>query len=259
MTLYNKIGEGYNHTRRADPFITSELLKLLEPLPQGNYLDIGCGTGNYLEAFTKKGLLFYGADPSEKMLAEARLKISGDRLICSAAEKLPFDSNSFDGCTAVLTLHHWQNLDAGLSEICRVLKTGAKFVMFSFCPEQMRGYWLHHYFPRMIEESGRQLPHRTEMAERLTQAGFKKTEMHPYFIKSDLSDHFLYSYKFEPARYLDPQVRQNISSFRTFCSVDELNNGIQKLEQDITSGEFDKIQKNYSNNLGDYLFISSQK
>lgn len=259
MTLYDKIGDGYNQTRHADPFITSELLRLLNPQSEGSYLDIGCGTGNYLEAFSKKGFSFYGADPSEIMLEEARRKNTGARLVKASSENLPFNDAHFDGCTAVLTMHHWQDLEKGLREIYRVLKPGARFVMFSFCPEQMRGYWLHHYFPKMIEDSGQQLPHRHEMVKCLINAGFKKPETHPYFIKEDLKDHFLYSYKFEPVRYLDPQVRHNISSFRTFCSTGELATGIKKLERDISSGEIDWIQKKYTNNLGDYIFICAQK
>ena len=73
-TVYETIGEGYNATRQADPFLTERFFHLLQALNNGLYLDIGCGTGNYTIALAGRGLNFYGVDPSEKMLAEARLR-----------------------------------------------------------------------------------------------------------------------------------------------------------------------------------------
>ena len=72
--IYNKIGVGYNHTRQADPFIADRLLDLLSPEAGETYLDIGCGTGNYTVRLAEKGYQFYGIDPSDKMLGEAKSK-----------------------------------------------------------------------------------------------------------------------------------------------------------------------------------------
>ena len=78
-TIYNTIGTGYNHSRRADPYITGRLLALLQAVPGGGYLDIGCGTGNYTIALAAAGLGFTGVDPSEVMLLEARALVTGLR------------------------------------------------------------------------------------------------------------------------------------------------------------------------------------
>jgi len=70
---YDKIGTDYNLTRKADRYLTEQLFHHLRPTINGIYLDIGCGTGNYTNEFHKKGFGFIGIDPSEKMLAKAKL------------------------------------------------------------------------------------------------------------------------------------------------------------------------------------------
>jgi ubiquinone/menaquinone biosynthesis C-methylase UbiE len=136
MTLYDSIGTGYNSTRHADPFIVSTLYNLLDVKHSGPYLEIGCGTCNYLEALSQKGLHFYGVDPSETMLHEARKKNTGAILLNGTAENIPLQSDYFYGAIAVLTLHHWKDLRTGLKEVHRVLQSGSKFVAFSFSPQQ---------------------------------------------------------------------------------------------------------------------------
>ncbi len=257
--LYDSIGSGYNSTRRADPFITDKLFQFLIPTTNGTYLDIGCGTGNYLETLCKKGLSFYGIDPSEVMLKEARAKNTGAVLVKAQAEKLPISNNFFDGSVAMLTLHHWENLLFGIREIHRVLKPSSRFVVFSFTPEQMKGYWLCHYFPLMMEKCIKLTKSLEETKEFFFESGFTQIETENYFIKADLQDHFLYSNKFKPEMYLVDDIRKNSSAFSVYSSSVEVEKGTLHLSQDISSGEIKNVMKNYENNLGDYTFLIATK
>src|SRR5690606_33495093 len=72
MIKFDKIGIGYNSTRKADPFLADKLLEHLNPEKAGTYLDIGCGTGNYTSELEKRGFKLIGIDPSENMLEVAR-------------------------------------------------------------------------------------------------------------------------------------------------------------------------------------------
>ena len=259
MPLYDTIGQGYNTTRKADLYLTERFYELLSPIPGGIYLDAGCGTGNYLNALSKKGLQFYGIDPSETMLIEARAKNPGTEFVCCKAEGNPFEDNFFDGVTAILTLHHWENISKGLTELCRVLKPGAKFVSFSFTPEQVRGYWLAHYFPVMIERAANVVPALDEMEKMLLDAGFSSVVFENYFVLPDLEDHFMYSCKHSPERCLIPEMRKNTSGFTALANKEEVEQGLLMLEEDINTGKIDSVIKSYENNLGDYLFISANK
>jgi len=254
---YNTIGKDYNTTRRADPFIVERLYAMLAPIPAGIYLDIGCGTGNYLTAFSHKGLQFIGVDPSEVMLQQAKAKNDHTVFIQAKAESLSLPGAHFDGTIAVLTMHHWDDIGKGLMEVHRVLKPGAHMACFSFTPQQVMGYWLRHYFPEMIERSSRTIPAWNEMEQLLLNAGFSHVETEPYFIKEDLQDNFLYSHKTRPEQYLRQEIRNNISSFTSFSDRGEVAKGLLQLETDINSGKIKEIMKNYENEIGDYLFIQA--
>jgi len=259
MPLYDTIGQGYNTTRRADPYLCERFYELLTPTAGGRYLDAGCGTGNYIKALSGMGLEYYGIDPSETMLKEAREKNPGTKFALCRAEDNPFEDNFFDGATAILTLHHWENIVKGLTEVCRVLKPGAKLVMFSFTPEQVRGYWLAHYFPTMIERAANTVPSLNEMGRILQDVGFSSVSFESYFVLPDLQDHFMYSCKHSPERCLLPEMRKNTSGFTALANQEEVNEGLVMLEDDIRMGRIDAVVQQYENDLGDYLFIVAGK
>jgi hypothetical protein len=139
------------------------------------------------------------------------------------------------------------------------MKPGGKLVLLSFTPEQMRGYWLYHYFPKMIERCMGQIPTLTSMHTLFSQAGFTLSETENYFVLPGLQDHFMYSNKHKPEMYLRPEVRANISGFSAFAEASEVAAGIAQLELDIASGTINGIMKSYENSLGDYLFLVATK
>ncbi len=257
--LYDHIGAGYNSTRQADPYLAERLYRLLSPEKDGCYFDIGCGTGNYTIALANKGLNFCGVEPSERMLGLARSRSSKVNWINGTAENIPADDDSFDGGIATLTIHHWTNLHTAFAEIYRVLRQNAPLVIFTATPEQMRGYWLNHYFPRMLADSILQMPAFEKIEEAATAAGFVITGTEPYFIKDGLQDHFLYVGKNRPELYLDAAVRSGISSFSALANAAEVKQGLDKLAMDIELNSFEPVKSEYANDLGDYLFISLKK
>lgn len=257
--IYNKIGDGYNTTRRADPYIVSRMLANLQAKQDGRYLDIGSGTANYTAAYTAQGYQFTGAEPSDKMIGEARSKHPHIDFVQAKAEQLPFSDASFDGTTGTFTLHHWDSMLTGLTEINRVLQSGSKAVFLSFTPAQIFGYWLCHYFPETMRNSAAVVPEQEDMIAIFEQAGFKNITTEKYFVHEELQDHFLYSNKNRPEQYLRPEIRNGASSFTVYANQDEVAAGLMQLEQDIASGEVWNIIKQYENDLGDYIFYVAEK
>jgi ubiquinone/menaquinone biosynthesis C-methylase UbiE len=258
-TLYNSIGSEYNSTRQADPYITEKLFQFLSPKTNELYLDIGCGTGNYTIALANKGLKFYGIEPSEKMLNIAKSRNQEINWLLGQAEEIPADNNAFDGCIATLTIHHWADIEKAFKELYRVLKANAKIVFFTSTPKQMQGYWLNHYFPKMLEDSIKQMPSFETIKSASANAGFVIKTTEKYFIKDDLKDGFLYVGKNRPELYFDETIRKGISSFSALSNIEEVNKGLSSLNEDIRSGKFRVIQSKFNNDSGDYLFIIAEK
>lgn len=253
--IYNTIGTGYNATRQADPFIAARLLSLLSPAKDRLYLDIGCGTGNYTNMLASQGYKFYGIDPSEKMLAEARQKNESINWLNAFVEEMPFDDETFDGAVATLTIHHWKDLAKAFWEIHRVLKTGSKLVLFTSTPEQMQGYWLNHYFPKMLQSSTEQMPSLESIETACNAAGLKIIGTEKYFVQDDLQDHFLYVGKNRPELYFEEIIRNGISSFAALANAEEVRNGLAMLRVDMNGGGFSSVYSRYQNTVGDYLFL----
>ncbi|WP_299363145.1 class I SAM-dependent methyltransferase [Winogradskyella sp.] len=254
-TKYNKIGINYNQTRKADPYLTDRLLKHLNPIKNGLYLDIGCGTGNYTIALQEKGVQFIGIDPSIEMLQKAQLKNKAIKWQIGTAEKTGLPPESVDGIIATLTIHHWTNLSRAFSELQYVLKPNGKVVIFTSTPKQMKGYWLNHYFPKMLSDSILQMPSLEAIEEAMTSSGLRITATETYNIKPDLRDHFLYCGKQNPELYFDENIRYGISSFSALANKTEVETGLVTLRNDIDSGKIDRIIKSYENDFGDYLYI----
>ncbi len=256
---YDTIGKDYNATRQADPYLVSRLLALLQPQPGKIYLDIGCGTGNYTCALAGEGMDLVGVEPSVKMLADAKLKHRGIDWLIGSAEEIPAADQTFDGIVATLTVHHWTNIRKAFIELNRVLKDNGRIVMFTSTPEQMKGYWLNYYFPKMLAASIMQMPSLAIIQEAATEATFTITGTELYFVRNDLKDCFLYVGKSRPACYFNDQIRQGISSFSSLSSTEEVKQGLAKLRNDIDNKAFDRVKAEYDNDLGDYLFIVFEK
>ncbi|MEZ4884950.1 MAG: class I SAM-dependent methyltransferase [Chitinophagales bacterium] len=260
MEKYNKIGINYNKTRKADSHLMERLYGYLQPQKEGIYLDIGCGTGNYTIALhEKKGMQFIGIEPATKMLEIAQSKCDSIEWRYGTAEQTGLEDASVDGILATLTLHHWQDLEAAFAEMYRVLKPNGRMVIFTSTPQQMRGYWLNRYFPKMLEKSMQQMPDFEVVEKYLKQSSFQNIESEPYFVHTELKDLFLYAGKHEPHLYLHPNVRKGISSFAELANQAEVEKGLLDLEEDVHSGDWFAVKAGYENEEGDYLFVIAEK
>jgi ubiquinone/menaquinone biosynthesis C-methylase UbiE len=260
-TKYDRIGINYNQTRKADPFLIDKLFDLLDAKVGETCLDVGCGTGNYTKAMAAKGLEMTGIDPSSKMLEKTSLGESSSE-VCwmqGRAEELPFKDGIFQKAICTLTIHHWDSLEKGFSEVFRVLKPGGRLVIFTSTPQQMEGYWLQNYFPKMMKKSLDQMPEENQVLQALKVAGFKNFNRAPYFIRKDQIDLFLYAGKERPELYLDENVRKGISSFSDLANQEEVKKGLNQLRKDLESGEWTAIQDRFKNEHGDYLFLIAEK
>jgi len=258
--VYDQIGFQYNQTRKADPFIAGQLWDLLEVELSKKYLDLGCGTGNYLKALLDKYTDIYGVDPSDTMLQEARTRGLMNRVFKGESDKIPFPGSFFKGTIAVLTTHHWPNLLNGFSEIHRCLEEEGILVIFTFTPDQVNHYWLKEYFPKMIEGDSQKIPDLENLRQTLKQSGFKVQEERIYWVQDDLQDQFMYSHKNHPEKYLLEEIRKGISAFRLAKDQNEIQKGLEQIRRDIESGDIQKIIDRYTQlEFGDYIFIKAQK
>ncbi|WP_224998772.1 class I SAM-dependent methyltransferase [Cesiribacter sp. SM1] len=256
---YDIIGDGYNVSRSADPYLANRFLQLLDTGKNGLWLDIGCGTGNYTSELQQKGLRFIGIDPSVQMITEAGKKNKMIDWRVGTAENTGLDNHSVDGIMGSLTIHHWSDFEKAFSELSRIMKANSRIVIFTATPAQMEGYWLNHYFPEMLKASIDQMPSFERVRGAMESAGIRVISTEKYFVQPHLQDYFLYCGKQRPELYFEERVRRGISSFSALANQQEVEAGLLALRKDVDSGEISSVIASYQNNEGDYLFIAGQK
>jgi ubiquinone/menaquinone biosynthesis C-methylase UbiE len=100
-------------------------------------LDVGCGTGAFLQFYQRYKCNLYGIDMSPAMLdlARSRLGDAADLHLGSAAD-MPYPDSAFDLVVSMLVLHeidHPLRLEV-LNEIKRVLKPTGRVLLIDFNP-----------------------------------------------------------------------------------------------------------------------------
>ena len=213
---YDRIGIDYSRLRRPDPRIEKLIHERLGDAR--TVLNVGAGAGSY-EPLDRD---VTAIEPSAEMIKQR--PDTQAKVIQGAAEKLPFDDNSFDASMAVLTVHHWQDKQAGLQEMRRVTK--GPMVLVTFDPSARP--WLTDYLPELIALDEVHMP---QMAQYQKWLGSIDIEAIP--IPYDCLDGFLYSYWRRPQAYCDPKIRPAISSF---WAIENAEAGLAALEADLDSG-----------------------
>jgi demethylmenaquinone methyltransferase/2-methoxy-6-polyprenyl-1,4-benzoquinol methylase len=164
--------------------------------PAGTYLDLCAGTLDVGALLVKQaGFTGFvaGADFAVPMLQYGKGKASRDVLAPVGADalQLPFGNACLDGAIVAFGIRNVADLDAGLREVRRVLKPGARFVILEFSTPRfalVRAAYLayfHHVLPfvgRLVSGhksaytylplSVAQFPTEEALAERMRRAGF---------------------------------------------------------------------------------------
>jgi SAM-dependent methyltransferase len=106
----------------------------------GRVLEVGCGPGHLAVRLARDyGLDVTGLDLDPTMIERARANATrefgeGPRpsFVVGDVAALPFEDESFDLVVSMLSMHHWDDPVVGLSEVGRVLRPGARALVWDF-------------------------------------------------------------------------------------------------------------------------------
>jgi demethylmenaquinone methyltransferase / 2-methoxy-6-polyprenyl-1,4-benzoquinol methylase len=147
------------------------LVRILDRYRPADVLDVATGTGDLAIAIAGPGQRnVTGIDISGKMLAIGRDKVehlgltNSIRFQLADGEKIPFADSSFDAVTVAFGVRNFEHLDAGISEMRRVLRPGGVMLILefshpgSFPMKQVYGFYSRFVIPaagRLISGHGR--------------------------------------------------------------------------------------------------------
>lgn len=139
--MFDTISKEYDGLNRVISFgidvkWRNKVVKIIGDTKPNSILDIATGTGDLaINLARTKASKIVGLDISQGMLEIGRGKIgklglnNTIEMVLGDSEKIPFEDNSFDAITVAFGVRNFENLEKGLSEIYRVLKTGGTFAV----------------------------------------------------------------------------------------------------------------------------------
>jgi SAM-dependent methyltransferase len=222
---YDVIGAGYRSQRVPDPRLRAAIRSAIGP--GWTILNVGAGAGSYEPSDRPVVAL----EPSGVMLAQH----PGLRRIRGAAEHLPFDDGVFDVAMAILTVHHWDDLKAGLAELRRVAR---RQVVFTWDPDHERKLWVTTDYVPAIDRL--ETSRFTSLSSVIEALGAHTVEA--FEIPHDFTDGFQAAFWRRPEMYLDPAVRAASSTFASLPPELVLP-GIERLRSDLRTGRWHETYK----------------
>lgn len=128
----------YGQERRLD------MIRTYINLENARVLDIGCGLGAYVRAFSRFTDRAYGID-IDAARVETGVTEGLNGLVAGVGEALPFADGSFDGILLNEVLEHVRNDRETVREALRILRPGGRIVIFvpnRFYPFETHGVYL---------------------------------------------------------------------------------------------------------------------
>lgn len=115
-------------------------------------LDIGCGTGDFLQFAQKKGLKVFGIEPNQKAIEIAKNKIGKEG---GFFDQLSDTDETFDSITLWHVLEHIPDLNRTLIEIKSKLKSEGELIIAvpnykSFDAKFYQSFWAAYDVPRHL-------------------------------------------------------------------------------------------------------------
>jgi len=117
MNYYDEISEGYDELHGEEQLRKAKIiLSKLNLKKTDKLLDVGCGTGSYLDMFNCH---VTGVDPALELIKQYRGR---HKLMVGRAEELMFPEESFNIVMSITAVHNFEDVEKGLREMERVGK-----------------------------------------------------------------------------------------------------------------------------------------
>lgn len=234
---YDTIGIGYATRRRADPRIADRVRQALGDAR--TVVNVGAGAGSYEP--TDRPVL--AVEPSPIMATQRPADLLP--AVLGVAERLPFADKSADAIMAVLTVHHWSDVEAGVREAVRVARRRVVFVTID--PVVEARMWLFaEYLPEVARRDSDKFP----LIPTLLGWLGRRAASHVLPVPRDCTDGFLLSFWGNPEGLLDAEARRATSGFARLDPGREAH-AVTRLSHDLDSGAWDQ-RHGHLRRLGEY-------
>jgi ubiquinone/menaquinone biosynthesis C-methylase UbiE len=186
---YDTIAETYDDhydQPRARNYHTHISTYIISALPAGGrLLDIGCGTGLFVEKYIQTGGDATGLDISSKMIEQARKRCPMCEFTVGTGDRIPFHDRSFDAVSSILAFSYVKDPAGMLAEAYRILEPGGAIAICTLGKKLLtRGIpAIYQIGERMkvkhvvMKDFGEHYYDEKEMYDLFTEAGFSDVQI----------------------------------------------------------------------------------
>jgi SAM-dependent methyltransferase len=220
---YDRHGRSYARFRRTDPSIAARVHEALGDAR--TVLNVGAGSGSY----EPDDRWVLAVEPNATMRAQR--PAGAAPAIAASAQALPLDDDALDAAMACVTIHHWEPLEAGLSEMRRVAR--GPVVILTFELDSLPS-WQNEFLREGIALERPRFPPLAHIAATL--GGRTRIERIP--TPGDCADGFFEAFWRRPEALLDPAVRSAQSMWALLGEGTE-QRMVERLASALESGAWD--------------------
>jgi len=247
---YDQIASEYNqrypnsqHWERGQA-----LLNLVKQLHAQDILEVGSGTGYWLNLLHQVSSNAFGLDYSLGMLRQAQKQPTPLKLANGSAVHIPYKDNTFELLYVVDAIHHFGDHKAFIAEAFRVLKPGGALAVIGHDPHEGTSKWyIYDYFDGVYDADLRRYPAGRSVLKWMESVGFQN-------ISSQNVEHIL-NVHMDASVLNDPFLKQNGSSQLALLSEEVYQAGIEKIKQAIAEAKSHNNQITFSSDIYVKMFL----
>ena len=232
-TDYEKLAHGYDarYPLPAEQETRGKaLIALAGETGAHRILEVGCGTGHWLQGLTHTEAKIFGLDLSEGMLKKACVHGDGLLLARGSALNLPFAAETFDVIYCVDALHHFGDPQRYLAGVYRLLRSGGVLAVIGNDPHSGEVSWYgYDYFPGVRETDLQRFTAYTQLMDWMREIGYSDVQS---LVLENLAE-----YHRGREIYDDPFLNKKSCSQYALLSDEAFQKGLQNIGAAIDQAE----------------------
>ncbi len=252
---YDKIASDYNQRYPATQQWErgQALLELAKGLKAKTILEVGSGTGYWLNLLGQVTQGLYGLDYSMGMIQQARQQPVDLNLARGTGTQLPYQSGTFDLIYCVDAIHHFGDHRAFIREAFRLLRPNGALAIIGHDPHSVdtSSWYIYNYFDTVYVTDLLRYPAGTSIAKWMEQDGFK-----------DISSQTVEQIKnihVGDAVLKDPFIKHNATSQLALLSEETYQAGVKRINEALVEAKEKNERIVFRSEINVKMFLGYKK
>ncbi len=252
---YDKIASDYNQryptTQQWER--GQALLELAVGLKAKTILEVGSGTGYWLNLLGQVTQGLYGLDYSMGMIQQAKHQPAKLNLSRGTGTQLPYQSGTFDLIYCVDAIHHFGNHRTFIQEAFRLLKPNGALAIIGHDPhdEGLPSWYIYNYFDTVYDTDLRRYPAGTSIMKWMEQDGFTDT--------STQTVERIQNIHVGDAVLKDPFIKHNATSQLALLSGEMYQIGLKRINEALAEAKEKNERIVFRSEINVKMFLGYKK